>query len=61
MGQLALQRALADDTTTATIMMNSLILKDAHGCPQIPASYVASISHKGSTGVALVALVASSW
>ena len=48
LGRLALRTALPEPYPHA-------ILKDAHGRPLVPEGYVGSISHKGRTGVALVA------
>lgn len=48
-GRLALRHAMECH------VQDCVILKDAHGRPQIPPSFVGSVSHKGDVAVALVA------
>ena len=55
MGRLALRKALSSSSTPCTAVSTRSILKDSHGRPQLPPGYLGSISHKGRTGVALVA------
>jgi 4'-phosphopantetheinyl transferase N-terminal domain len=66
LGRLAMRYALSVDPTTLQLppqprwgtsdnANNPSILKDAYGRPQVPRGFLGSISHKGTTGVALVA------
>ena len=52
LGRLAMREALRLHQHTANGMS---ILKDEHGRPTVPNGFLGSISHKGTTGVALVA------
>ena len=55
-GRLALRQALLPCGTCTDPAAGTPILKDTYGRPQMPPGFVGSISHKGTTGVALVAL-----
>lgn len=55
MGRLALRQALSSSSSPCTAVSTRSILKDSHGRPQLPPGFLGSISHKGRTGVALVA------
>lgn len=52
LGRLAMREALRLHQHTTNGMS---ILKDEHGRPTVPNGFLGSISHKGTTGVALVA------
>jgi 4'-phosphopantetheinyl transferase EntD len=60
-GRLAIRQALIDvqqeKLSDLSTISNSSILKDLHGRPKLPTGFLGSISHKGSTGVALVASI----
>jgi hypothetical protein len=53
LGRLAMREILLRGPRDVNI--NSCILKDEHGRPQVPLGYLGSISHKRTVGVALVA------
>jgi len=52
LGRLAMREALRLERHTSKSIS---ILKDEHGRPTVPNGYLGSISHKGATGVALIA------
>lgn len=58
MGRYALRKALLLGSTSTSTMQQQLVdtplLKDAHGRPQLPAGTIGSISHKSNVAVALV-------
>lgn len=60
-GRLAIRQALIDvqqqNLRNLSTISSSSILKDLHGRPKLPRGYLGSISHKGNTGVALVAAI----